>query len=160
MPSVNQGKDIKGNELAELMSRIFPGHEEFQVDSVTPAITGENRLSFMIVCNEEAKEAFLETEEIYAQVFLSSEKNMRGHGLDLSLRFDFTFPLFELQFFATIEGDNARQQKVFADLLTEVEQFFVWVVDEDKSILKILQVTWDNKGQSEIIDKILKDFSS
>ena len=150
----------KGIELGELMSRIFPGHEEFLIDSVTPAITSGNRLSFMIVCNDDAKGAFLETEEIYAQVFLSAEENMRGQGFDLNLRFEFTFPVFELQFFATIEVDNTRQQKVFVDLLTKVEQFIVWVVDKDKSILKILQVAWDAEGQLEIINKILNGSGS
>lgn len=153
-------EDNNENELGELMSRIFPGYEEFQLDSVTPAITGENRLSFMIVCNDDAKEAFLDTEEIYAQVFLSTEEDLGREGSDLNLKFEFTFPLFKLQFFATIEGDNARQQKVFTDLLTKVEQFIIWVVDKDKGILKILQVAWDAEGQSQIIDKILNDSSS
>lgn len=147
-------------ELGELMSLIFPGYEEFQLDSVTPAITGENRLSFMIVCNDDAKEAFLETEEIFAQVFLSAEEDLGRQGFDLNLKFEFTFPLFELQFFATIEGDNARQQKAFTDLLTKVEQFIIWVVDKDKNIVKILQVAWDAEGQSQIIDKILNSTSS
>ncbi len=158
MSSINENNNEV--ELSELMSLIFPGHEGFLLDSVTPAITGEDRLSFMIVCNDEAKEAFLEIEEIYAQVFLSAEENIRGKGLNLNLRFNFTFPVFELQFFATVDGDNSKQQKVFAELLTKVEQFIVWIVDEDKSILKILQVSWDKDRQLEKIDKILSGSSS
>ncbi|KUO58308.1 MAG: hypothetical protein APF84_05615 [Gracilibacter sp. BRH_c7a] len=154
MSSIDQ--DNKENELEELMSRVFPGYEEFQLDSVTPAITGENKLSFMIVCNDEAKSTFLEAEEIYIQVFLSTEESLAGQGLNLNLRFEVTFPLFKLQFFATIEGENTRQQKVLASLLTQVDQFIVWVVDEDKSIVKILQAAWDMEGQSEILEKVLQ----
>jgi len=41
-------------------------------------------------------------------------------------------------------------------LLTQVDQFIVWVVDEDKSIVKILQAAWDMEGQSEILEKVLQ----
>lgn len=143
------------NMLIELMSRVFPGYKEYPLDSVTPSITGNNRVSFLVVCNEEAVRSFSETEEIYAQLFLSNEDNRKGQGKDLHLRLEFSFPLYQLQFFAAIECDNSAQQKNFARVLAGVDQFIIWLVDQEKNLLKVLQAAWDKSGQQEVLAEIL-----
>ena len=144
------------NEIIEVMARVFPGYERFKVDSVTPAITGGDRLSFMIVCNEEAKQSFLEAEDIFAEIFLDAADSPRGNGLDLNMRFEFTFPLYKLQFFAVIKGENRGQQLSLAKILQEVDMFILWLVDENKSLINVLQVPWDIEKQADTVDKVLK----
>lgn len=150
---------LNDKDLVEIMGKVFPGYEEFKPDSVTPAITGGDRLSFMIVCNDEAKKSFQETEDIFSQLFLDTTDGTKGFGLDLNLRFEFTFPAFKLQFFAVIEGKNVCQQHSFAKLLQEVDRFIIWLVDEEKSIINVLQVAWDIGEQSEIVEKVLDGLS-
>lgn len=148
-------KMMDDNTLIELMSRVFPGYEEYPLDSVTPSITGNNRLSFLVVCNDEAAKSFSETGEIYVQLYLSTGDNKKGRGKDLYLRLEFSFPLYQLQFFAVVEGDNFVQQQNFARVLAETDQFIIWLVDQEKQLLNVLQAPWDKSGQQEVLAEIL-----
>jgi len=150
--------DDEGKEIKELMSQVFPGHQEFLADSVTPSITGtiDNPVvSFMVVCNEEASKDFRENEDISVEVVGSIKDNKRDLGKDLILRFEFAFPVFSLQFFTAIEGENAKQQSDFARILMETDYFIIWLVDQDKNLLKVLQVDWNNESHMEILKNII-----
>lgn len=142
-------------QMRDIMSQVFPGHEEFAPDSVTPSITGTEDnpvVSFMVVCNQEATKDFRENQEISVEVVGTVIDNKRGVGKDLVLRFDFSFPVFSLQFFTAVEGENARQQSDFARILMEVDYFIIWLVDQDKRYLKVLQVEWDNEKHKEVLE--------
>lgn len=142
-------------QLKDLMAQVFPGYEDFFIDSVIPSVTGESPVvSFMIVCNEEASQDFRDNEDISAEVVASIAENRRGMGKDLALRVEFSFPVFSLQFFATIEGENSKQQREFARILTEIDYFIIWLVDNEKNLLKVLQVEWDKEVYKEILMKL------
>lgn len=143
------------NQLKNLMAQVFPGYEAFCIDSVTPSVTGDSSVvSFMIVCNEEASRDFTEYNDISAEVVASVDENKRGNGKDLTLRFEFSFPVFSLQFFTTIEGENYGQQKEFVRVLSSIDFFIIWLVDKEKNLLKVLQVEWDKEGHKEILMKL------
>lgn len=153
MPSTAEDKQLKG-----LMAQVFPGYEAFGIDSVTPSITGGGAIvSFLIVCNEEASCEFRKNEELAVEVVASLEDSLRSKGKDLNLRFEFSFPLFSLQFFTTVEAENAAQQRNFAHILTEIDSFVIWLVDKDKNLLKVLQVKWDKKAHKKILAQITKE---
>lgn len=138
-------------QIKDLMSQVFPGYKEFKVDSVTPSITGEEPLvSFMVVCNDEASQDFLQTDEISVEVIPSVDDQNK----DLHLRLDFTFQLFSLQFFTKVDADNPRRGE-FARVLTQVEFFVIWLVDKDKELLKILKIDWDHDLNKEILLKVI-----
>ncbi len=70
MDSTNEDRQIK-----ELMAQVFPGYDDFGVDSVTPSITGEEPVvSFMVVCNEEAAGIFWTTRRSPLKSFQTSWK--------------------------------------------------------------------------------------
>lgn len=141
------------NQIQELMAQIFPGCENFSVDSVTPSITGEEPvISFMVVCNEEAARDFLDNNEISVEVIPDFAENDGGNGPDLHLRFEFVFPLFTLQFFTAVEAANP-QQADFISVLSEVDFFVVWLVNTEKKLLKVLKVNWDKAKYREILFK-------
>lgn len=142
-------------QIIEIMTKVFPGYEQLPEDSVTPSISGHDQvvISFLIVCNDEAALDFMQTDEIAADVFASVSDNRTGAGLDLNLRFEFTFELFTLQFFTTVEA-SAEQQSHFVGLLHDVDFFVVWLVDKDKNLLKILQVRWDKERERQALEAL------
>jgi hypothetical protein len=148
----------ESKQMKELMFQVFPGYEDFGVDSVTPSISGkEPVVSFLVVCNDEVSHDFLENQDISVEVIASSSKNKLGQGKDLHLRFDFTFPVFSLQFFAVVEGGNAKQQRDFASALLKVDFFIVWLVNQEKNLLKVLKVQWDKNHYEKILEDLLEN---
>jgi hypothetical protein len=147
--------NVEQIEMKDLMGQVFPGYEDFGVDSVTPSITGKDPIvSFLVVCNQEASHDFEVNEDISVEVTPSVRENKGGQGKDLILRFEFSFPVFSLQFFTAVEAQNGDQQQEFARILSRVDFFVVWLVDEEKKLLKVLKIEWDkDKNQ-----KILGDF--
>jgi hypothetical protein len=79
-------------------------------------------------------------------------ENRNGQGQDLHLRFEFAFPFFTLQFFTAVEAGNP-QQTDFIRVLTEVDFFVVWLVNQEKDLLKVLKVNWDKDKHREILLK-------
>lgn len=147
-------------QITEIMAQLFPGYENFQVHSVTPSIYGERDnpvVSFMIVCNDEAVQDFSRGEEIYVEVITSLEENKNGSGYDLHMRFEFIFPLFKLQFFTAVEGDNREQQKHFAEVLNKVDKFVIWLVDKEKNLVSVLQTGWDFESNKKVLEKLLQE---
>lgn len=150
--------DYNDQQMKELMSKIFPGYEDFMTGTVTPSITGTQDnpvVSFMIVCNDEASKYFSEFQDISAEVVAEVSDNKKGLGQDLFLRLEFAFPVFSLQFFTAVEGENAEQQKHFARVLMEIDYFVMWLVDKDKNLLTVMQVEWDSEKHKEILTNII-----
>jgi len=143
-------------ELTALLGQVFPGYEDFAVDSVTPSITGQGQVvSYLVVCNEEAARDFQEHKEIGVEVVPSIRPNKKGQGQNLILMVEFSFDWFSLQFFTAVDGENREQQKEFARILTQVDFFIIWLVDKDKNLLKVLQVKWDKEKYQDILRQLL-----
>ncbi|NLI91969.1 MAG: hypothetical protein GX434_07090 [Peptococcaceae bacterium] len=149
--AVNQ----EDKQMKELMGQIFPGCEDFKIDSVTPSISGQDPIvSFLVVCNDEASKDFMENQEVSVEVIPSVDEK-QDLGMDLNLRIEFSFPVFSLQFFTTVQGENPRQGD-FARVLSIVDFFVVWLVDKNKDVLKVLKVQWDAKKYQEILSALTK----
>jgi hypothetical protein len=147
------GVNSDDQQMKDLMAQVFPGYEEFRADSVTPSITGKDQvISFLVVCNEEAAKDFRENQEFSVRVLASVNENKAGYK-DLNLCFDFAFPVFNLQFFTTVLGENAKQKDFVRALLT-VDFFVLWLVDQDKDLLKILKVDWEKDKYEEILAEL------
>lgn len=150
-------EDLK--QLNDIMAMVFPGYEDFSVDSVVPSISGEPPVvSLMIVCSQEASGNFGENKEILAEVSADVVNSSKETGYDLNIKVEFSFPLYNLQFFAVIEGEEQDEQRDFARLLTEIDYFIIWLVDGQKNLLSVLQVAWNKEVHKEILGKII-DFA-
>lgn len=157
MDNTSEEKQQQEVGLLDIMAEAFPGYQDFKVSSVTPSVMGtEDRflVSFLVVCNEEAAEDFRKEEEVYADVVVNVQDSANSEGLDLHMTLVFAFSSFSLEFYLAVLAEDKDMQKYFVEKLSKVDKLIVWLVDEEKNLINVLQMNWDYDKHKEAFDML------
>jgi hypothetical protein len=77
-----------------------------------------------------------------------------SEGLDLHMTLVFAFPSFSLEFYLAVLAEDKDMQKYFVEKLSKVDKLIVWLVDEEKNLINVLQMNWDYDKNKEAFDML------
>ena len=126
---------------------MFPHYRSYPVNAMVPAlINGPKgpRVAMLAVGDETVVghlSSELATDRPVALAYL--EDNRYGIGRDLVLRFELACPDGAVALEASVPGDEQKGQALVLDALQSPQEIGIFVVDEERNLVKILKADWD-----------------
>lgn len=145
--------------IQELARRIFPGMDNYPVNSMIPSVgivNGRQKVSFLITADDEKIKGFRSSQSaMVVELTTFIRETPQGKGEDLVMKLDFDFPTGHQVFEAVIPGNQCRGKEGFAKALKEVDKFTVWIGNKDRVIECVLKLRWDYCEHRATIEKLL-----
>ncbi len=140
--------------LQQLIQQMFPHYRSYPVNAMVPAlINGPNgpRVAMLAVGDETVVSHLssdLETDRPMAMAYL--EDNRYGIGRDLIIRFELACPSGTVSLETSVPGDEQKGQALVLNALQTPQEIGIFVVDEERTLVRILKADWDPAPYSAV----------